>query len=170
MTRHAFVIDGTEQEIVLTRAAGRYLLQVDGAVATVALIEDAGRGCQTLQCDGNAAPIVIAAVGDEIHIHLDGTAYTLRYRHPLDRLSQNAEGKNAGHIRAPMPGVAVSVVAAVGKAVAKGDVLIVMESMKLETAISAPRDGTIEAVHVAPGQSFERDAELVTLVAEEQAP
>lgn len=169
MTRHAFLIDGMEHEVALTRAADRYVLQVDGAAVPVALIEG-GAGGQTLQCDGKEAPIVIAAVGDEIHVHLDGTVYTLRYRHPLDRLSRSVEGDDAGHIRAPMPGVAVSVAAAVGQTVAKGDVLIVMESMKLETAISAPRDGTVEAVHVAPGQSFERDAELVTLVAEEQAP
>jgi len=42
-----------------------------------------------------------------------------------------------------------------------------MESMKLETTIAAPREGIVQAVHVALGQTFERDAPLVTLKTEE---
>ena len=50
-----------------------------------------------------------------------------------------------------------------GQAVKEGDILLVIESMKLETAIRASRDGIIEIVHVALAQSFERDAPLITL-------
>jgi biotin carboxyl carrier protein len=40
-----------------------------------------------------------------------------------------------------------------------------MESMKMETTIAAPRDGVVEAVHFAPGQTFDRDALLLSLEA-----
>ena len=48
----------------------------------------------------------------------------------------------------------------------RGDTLLVIESMKLETAIKAPRDGMVETVHVADGRTFERSAPLVTLAPE----
>jgi biotin carboxyl carrier protein len=68
--------------------------------------------------------------------------------------------------RAPMPGTVVSVQARPGARVHKGETLMVIESMKLETAITAWRDGTIEVVHLAAGQTFDRDAPLVSLAPE----
>jgi 3-methylcrotonyl-CoA carboxylase alpha subunit len=61
-----------------------------------------------------------------------------------------------------MPGVVVSVKAIVGERVTAGTVVAVIESMKLETAIRAAQDGIVEKVHVRPGESFDRDAALVT--------
>jgi biotin carboxyl carrier protein len=52
-----------------------------------------------------------------------------------------------------------------GDTVAAGDLLLVIESMKLETPFKAWRDGRIESVHVALGQTFERDKVLLSLEA-----
>jgi biotin carboxyl carrier protein len=68
-----------------------------------------------------------------------------------------------------MPGVVIAVHAAEGQTVARGDTLVVIESMKLETAIKAPRDGVIATVHVAVGKTFDRAAPLVTLAPEAKA-
>ena len=67
---------------------------------------------------------------------------------------------------APMPGVVVAVHTAPGARVTRGDTLMVIESMKLETAIKAWRDGTVETIHVAEGRTFERSAPLVTFAPE----
>ena len=64
-----------------------------------------------------------------------------------------------------MPGSIVAVQVAVGDAVTKGQTLLVMESMKMETTIAAPRDGVIEALSYEKGQTFDRDALLVKLAA-----
>jgi acetyl-CoA/propionyl-CoA carboxylase, biotin carboxylase, biotin carboxyl carrier protein len=61
------------------------------------------------------------------------------------------EGDADGDLRAPMPGSVVTVHAAEGTLVARGDVVLVMESMKMELQITAPRDGTIVALRVGPG-------------------
>ena len=53
--------------------------------------------------------------------------------------------------------------AAAGEAVAKGQALLVMESMKMETTLAAPRDGIVAEVRYAKGQTFERDAVLLSL-------
>jgi biotin carboxyl carrier protein len=65
-----------------------------------------------------------------------------------------------------MPGAVIDAPKAVGDAVAEGDVIIVIESMKLETAIKAPRDGVIAEIAFGKGQSFDRDAVLVRLEAQ----
>lgn len=62
-----------------------------------------------------------------------------------------------------MPGTIVRVNAKAGDAVKKGDVLLVLEAMKMENDITAPRDGTVAAVAVAQGASVSTDEVLVTL-------
>lgn len=64
---------------------------------------------------------------------------------------------------APMPGSVISLAVRVGQAVKRGDTLMVIESMKMETTLVAGVDGTVSAVHVQVGQTFERDATLVSV-------
>jgi biotin carboxyl carrier protein len=66
-------------------------------------------------------------------------------------------------VKAPMPGNIIKVNAKVGASVKKGDVLIVLEAMKMENDICAPEDGTVASIEVAQGATVETDAVLVTL-------
>lgn len=73
--------------------------------------------------------------------------------------------KNAGavSVKAPMPGNIMKINAKVGASVKKGDVLVVLEAMKMENDICAPSDGVVASVEVAQGATVETDAVLVTL-------
>ena len=66
-------------------------------------------------------------------------------------------------VKAPMPGNIMKVNAKVGATVKKGDVLVVLEAMKMENDICAPADGTVASVEVAQGATVQTDAVLVTL-------
>ena len=72
---------------------------------------------------------------------------------------------NAGAtaVKAPMPGTVVKINVKVGDAVKKGDVLCVLEAMKMENDIMAPADGVIASVETSQGASVATDALLVTL-------
>jgi biotin carboxyl carrier protein len=72
---------------------------------------------------------------------------------------------NAGSVavKAPMPGTILKLNASVGQAVKKGDVLCVLEAMKMENDICAPEDGTVASVNVQKGASVNTDDVLVTL-------
>jgi len=168
--RDAFAIDGVEHEAWLSRetapGTARYRLHWNGGDAPVAL-EPRPDGGALLRVGDDTVPVLVARQGDDLFVHVDGETVMLRHRHPLVRAAAAAHSHADDEVRAPMPGTVVSVNATAGQAVARGDPLLVMESMKLETTISAWRDGTVEAIHVAAGQTFERDAVLVSLVAQE---
>lgn len=66
-------------------------------------------------------------------------------------------------ITSPMPGTILDVKVAAGQAVKSGDVLMILEAMKMENEIMAPKDGTVTAVSVAKGASVETGTLLCTI-------
>ena len=74
-----------------------------------------------------------------------------------------AGGAGAVKINAPMPGKILSVKASAGQAVKKGDVIMVLEAMKMENEIVAPQDGTVAGINVAACDSVEAGAVLASL-------
>jgi pyruvate carboxylase len=74
-----------------------------------------------------------------------------------------AEPGNDAHVGAPMPGVVASVAAAAGARVKRGDLLLTIEAMKMETGLHAERDATVAAVHVTPGAQIDAKDLLIEL-------
>ena len=75
-----------------------------------------------------------------------------------------AAASGAGEpINAPMPGTILDVKVSAGQAVKSGDVLMILEAMKMENEIMAPHDGTVTAVSVSKGASVESGTLLCTL-------
>src|SRR5262245_28135053 len=148
--RAILVIDEAEYRVFATREGDAYRVHVDDHSYRI----------------GNDHGALVATDGDTVHIWLDGETLTLRYYDPIAYYASHADHAAEDTILAPMPGTVIAVSAKPGAAIARGDTLLVIESMKLETAIKAPRDGVVEAVHVGVGQSFDRSAPLATLKAE----
>jgi pyruvate carboxylase len=71
------------------------------------------------------------------------------------RAQPKAEEGNVKHVGAPMPGTVVTVAVSAGQQVSRGAPLLSLEAMKMETALTADRDGTIAAIHVGPGDVVE---------------
>ena len=87
---------------------------------------------------------------------------------PAPAAAPKAAPKAAGKagsvvVKAPMPGNIMKVNVKVGDAVKKGDVLCILEAMKMENEIFAPADGTVASVEVSQGATVATDAVLVTL-------
>ena len=66
-------------------------------------------------------------------------------------------------VKAPMPGSILAVKASVGQAVKAGDVLVVLEAMKMENDITAPCDGTVKEIVVTKGTTVNTDDVLVII-------
>jgi biotin carboxyl carrier protein len=75
--------------------------------------------------------------------------------------SANAVG--SVKVNSPMPGKILAAKASAGQAVKKGDVVLILEAMKMENEIVAPQDGTVASINVTSGQSVEAGTLLFTL-------
>ena len=79
---------------------------------------------------------------------------------PAPAAAPVAGGKS---VDAPMPGNIISVNVKPGQPVKKGDVLLILEAMKMENEIMAPCDGTVGSVNVTAGQTVQSGQQLLTL-------
>ena len=83
------------------------------------------------------------------------------------RLAQASRGFIPGsgeiQVKAPMPGLIVAIPVTEGQIVKRGDVLVVLESMKMENELKAPRDGSVTGVRVQLRQNVEQGQMLVTI-------
>ena len=107
----------------------------------------------------------VAVSDDAVWIARDGHHLEVR----TERHARGGAGAAAGSLEAPMPGTVLLVHVADGDTVAEGDVLLVLESMKMELSITAPHAGTVAGLALAPGDRVALKQPLVAVVAEEAA-
>jgi biotin carboxyl carrier protein len=79
-------------------------------------------------------------------------------------LGSQVSEKGEFHLRAPMPGLVISVPVSEGQPVKRGDVLLVLESMKMQNELKSPRDGTVSRLRVQQGDSVELKQALLSVV------
>lgn len=90
--------------------------------------------------------------------------------HELYALIPERAPAQTGHlVTSPMTGKVVAVLVEAGAAVKAGQMLCIIEAMKMENALQAPRDGVLTAVHVTPGAAVEVD-ELLMEYAQADVP
>ena len=110
--------------------------------------------------DGVHQTIPVIRDGDAMTAILDGTNHKLTLVDPLASALMDTAGGD--RLLAPMPGRIIDVLARPGDAVARGDVLLVLEAMKVQMRLTAPRAGMVEAVRAGVGDLVDDGAELVT--------
>ncbi len=106
---------------------------------------------------------------DDWEVLLQGIMYSVNVEDERERRLRQALGEGPTltgefHLKAPMPGLVVSVPVSDGQEVAKGDVLIILESMKMQNELKSPRDGKISRLRVKVGDSVERKQTLLSVV------
>jgi 3-methylcrotonyl-CoA carboxylase alpha subunit len=110
--------------------------------------------------DGESQRVPLHADADHVLLHdAHGQRYSFARAAAFAWESKDAAGGN--QIIAPMPGRIVLVKTRAGDIVEQGQELLVMEAMKMELALKAPRAGTIESINATQGEFVEADAVLV---------
>ncbi|MCR5792162.1 MAG: biotin/lipoyl-binding protein [Lachnospiraceae bacterium] len=118
-----------------------YTITVNGNVYDVTVEEGAGNGAVA------AAPVARAAAP----------------KAAAPKAAAPAGAQGGTPVNAPMPGKVLAVKANVGQAVSKGDVVLVLEAMKMENEIVAPADGTIASINANVGDEVNAGDVLATL-------
>ena len=150
---------------VSVRAArsGGWWVAVDGSEEVHWEGEQLGAAEWFLREGGVGRAVGVHVDGDEASVQVDGHGLRARVIDPRRRGFGDATGAVEGTVRTPMPGIIVRIPVSVGAEVAEGDVLVVVEAMKMENEYRAAADGVVAAIHVTTGQSVDANAVLVTL-------
>ncbi len=124
-------------------------------------ILDAGNGRLDLLVDGRRLSSYISSDGANRWVTVDGRTFLLRKSSTASRPAASHDGSS--DLTAPMPGQVRALNVNAGDAVIKGQVLMVLEAMKMEIRLHAPFDGTVSAVEASLGQTVEREQLLIRL-------
>ncbi len=108
----------------------------------------------------------VVAVGEKRHVFLNSGTYVIERHDPLHLVE--AGGAQGGGLTAPMPGKVVALLAQPGP-VAKGTPLLILEAMKMEHTITAPKQGNLKGFRYAVGEQVADGAELVDFAPEAAA-
>jgi 3-methylcrotonyl-CoA carboxylase alpha subunit len=155
MTDKIVTIGSDQTEVELERDGTTFR---SGAQA----VEVVSMGAEELEArvDGRHFVIPYSIQGTSISFSFDGEIY---FADVADK-GARARARHRDHsTSAPMPGMVLKILVRPGDVVAKGAPLLILEAMKMEHQIVAPRDGTISTINCAEGELVQPGVELVSL-------
>lgn len=143
-------------------------VQLNGKTYEVNFEEISSEMIYSLIVDGNAYEILIYEEENEWNILIRGTLYTADVIDEREKRLRDASGElalSSGEyiLQAPMPGLVVKVPIKERKKVKKGDVLVILESMKMQNELKSPHKGTVTDVNIKKGDRVEKHEVMVVL-------
>lgn len=161
----AFDYRGNRAEVHAHGAADRFELSFGGVSYHISGVAQSA-GLTSFKWRSGDQPIRALTVqtrvdAGEVHVHDGNRRYALGQKAAF--AFEASAAPKADAVRAPMPGRVVFVRCELGASVAEGDELLVLEAMKMELSLKAPRAGEIEELRAKVGDFVEADAVLVRL-------
>ncbi len=147
------------QEVVLHDHAGTHTVRIHSDW-TMDLPDGTVQSGPAGGLNGVRTAITIHAGADQVVAIWAGVNWPFRVLDPL--APPLAEHSGAGQVTAPMPGRVIELCTQPGATVSRGDILLIIEAMKVQMRLTAPRDGVIGSVRVTVGDLVDDGAELVT--------
>lgn len=164
----------------------RYVTTVDGKDFDIEVVDDhhvrigdrlipvnfesvSGQPVFSLILDGKSFESYVYPGDDNSwQVLLRGRQYQVKVEDEREKRLRAAAGGGVAeggefHLKAPMPGLVVAIPVSEGQEIKKGQVLLILESMKMQNELKAPRDGVISHIKVKPGESVEQKQLLLNL-------
>ncbi len=160
------IIDGKQHQVLVVREGRSFRVEIDGREISAELVR-ANDSLDTLIMEGGRQYAVVHHRNHDRHeIFFPNFQIDLDLKDPLTlarRSGAEDMGADEHTIRAVMPGRVVRVEVSEGDEVEKGQTIVVVEAMKMENAIDAPRAGKVVTLHVQAGTTVDTGADLVTI-------
>jgi acetyl/propionyl-CoA carboxylase alpha subunit len=144
-------------------------VSLDGTIYEVDFESVSEQPVYSLLLDGKSYEAYVYPGDEGWQVLLHGTQYLVKVEDEREKRLRAAAGGRVAergefHLRAPMPGLVVAVLVNEGQQVEKGDVLVILESMKMQNELKAPRAGTVARLRVKPGDSVEQKQTLLSVI------
>lgn len=148
-------------QLDISKTGEGYTVAIDGEQVPLEVLNINGNELD-LRLQGQRYRALVASQGETRWVFLDGRVYT--FRRPAE-VAEGEEGNNSAgpNVVSQMPSTIVKLLVEPGQVVAEGDGLLIIESMKMETEVTAPMAGTIAAVHVTDGQTVGMNESMVDI-------
>jgi biotin carboxyl carrier protein len=166
--RYITTIDGHE---FLVEILDEHHVMVDEKLYLVDFDSVSDQPVYSLLVDGSSfeAHVYPSEDGDGMQVLLYGLLYPAQVEDERERRLRASLGSRVipygeYHLRAPMPGLVVSIPVREGQAIDKDDVLLVLESMKMQNELKSPRAGVVTRIRVDAGDSVEQKQTLLSVI------
>lgn len=164
MTKYITTIGDKEFEIEIL---DNNQVMVDGQTYDIDFDSVSGQPVFTLLLNGKSHEALIFHDEDEWQVLLRGRLYTALVEDEREKRLRAAAGSVAESgdfvLKAPMPGLVIKVAVKKGDEIKKGDVMVILESMKMQNELKAPRDGKVMRVMIKDGDSIEQKETMLVL-------
>ncbi|MBK8026911.1 MAG: acetyl-CoA carboxylase biotin carboxyl carrier protein subunit [Chloroflexi bacterium] len=163
--KYVTIINDKKFEIEIDRAG---TVTVNGRVREVDFLPLAG-SLYSILMDNHSYELLVEEREGEVEVQVRGRLYSASVMDERALLLAETRGEIAGEhgeviLKAPMPGLIVAIPVDEGNEVHKGQTIVILESMKMQNELKAPKDGVVQKIHIAQGQSVEQNKPLVTIV------
>jgi biotin carboxyl carrier protein len=144
-------------------------VSINGTVHKIDFEAVSGQPVYSLLLNGQSYEAQVYASEEEWQVLLEGRLYSVLVEDERERRLRTTLGARASdtgefQLRSPMPGLVIALPIEEGQPVRKGDVLLILESMKMQNELKAPRDGTIARIRVKAGDSVEQKQVMLSVV------
>lgn len=164
--RYVTTISGREY---IVDVIDEHRVSVDGVTYEVDFMPVGDQPVYSLVVDGQSFDAHVYPDEDSWQVLFLGALYTATVEDEREkRLRSALSGRVADHVdyhlKAPMPGMVVSIPVTEGQSIQKGDVLVVLESMKMQNELRSPRDGKVTRLRVKVGDRVEQKETMLSVV------
>ena len=161
--KYEVTIDGETKLIDISRVEGGYLVSLnDGKVQKID-VEHLSSDLMSMLIDGRSVDVGYSPNSDGFEVEFKGARYLTEVVDPRKKSLNMAKGAGANKVVTRMPGRVIDVCVTAGQAVQKGDVVVIIEAMKMENPLKSPIDGFIDSIEVQPGDVVQVKQVLLTL-------
>lgn len=163
--KYITTVDGKEFEI---EVIDEKHIRIGERVVAVDFESVSGQPVFSLILDGKSYESFISESDEGWQVLMRGKQYQITVEDEREKRLRAAAGGGAAeggefNLKAPMPGLVVAIPVMEGQEIKKGQVLIILESMKMQNELKSPKDGIVERIRVKAGESVEQKQALLSV-------